>query len=97
MEEIQPGEAAGHGVDGEVLRIFGPTEPRVDVVVNPVEVALEECANGILIASASPLNQGAIIVGWCLRKDPHWDTLWVLPQRRRLRVAELPVSITVTF
>jgi hypothetical protein len=80
LEEIQPGEAAGHGIDGEILRILRPPEASVDVVVDPVEIAFEEDSGRVLVASANPLDERAVVVGRRLTEWLHRVTLWGLPK-----------------
>jgi len=94
LEEIQTGEAAGHGIDGQVLRILCPSEAGVGIVVDTVEVAFEEDPRRVLVASANPLDERAIVVGRRLSEGLHRVTLWALSTRTGMR---LPRTGTYMF
>jgi hypothetical protein len=93
MKEIQAGEAAGHGIDGQVLRILHPSEAGIDIVVDAVEIALEEDPGRVLIASANPLDERAIVVGRRLTEWLHRVTLWGLPSRTGTGLAQAAADI----
>ena len=80
LELIEAGQAAGHGIDGQILRILGPAEAGVDIVVDAVEVALIEGAGRVLVPFAHPLDEWAIVIARRLTQCAHWVTLWAVPR-----------------
>src|SRR5207249_3540223 len=72
---IDAGEAPGHRVDGQVLRIFGSSQPGINIVVDAIEVTLVEGAGRVLIALTHPLDEWAIVIGRRLAQCAHWVTL----------------------
>src|SRR5438105_5813788 len=81
-EEIEAREAAGHGVDGEILRVFRSAEASVYIVVDAVEVAFIKDAGRVLIAFPNTVDERAIVVGRRLSQFAHWVTLWAVPRSR---------------
>src|SRR5205823_14796413 len=75
LEQIDAGEAPGHRVDGQVLRIFGSSQPGINIVVDAIEVTLVEGAGRVLIALTHPLDEWAIVIGRRLAQCAHWVTL----------------------
>src|SRR2546422_610337 len=79
LEEVEAGEAAGHGIDGQVLRVLGAPKAGVGIVVDAVEVALIKRADGVLVPLPHPLDEGAIVVGRRLSEWAHWVPLCTVP------------------
>src|SRR5437588_12110646 len=63
LEQIAAGEAPGHRVDGQVLRIFGSSQPGINIVVDAIEVTLVEDHSRVLIALTHPHDEWAIVIG----------------------------------
>src|SRR2546421_430186 len=80
LEEFETGEAAGHGIDGQILRVLSSSEPGIDIVVDAVEIALIEGAGRVLVAPTNPLDEWAIVVGRRLAQCAHWVTLSTVPE-----------------
>src|SRR3989442_5153649 len=79
LEQVEAGEGAGHGIDGQVLRVLGAPKAGVDIVVDAVEVALIKRADGVLVPFPHPLDEGAIVVGRRLSEWAHWVPLCTVP------------------
>src|SRR5438270_4418553 len=78
LEEVEASEAAGHGVDGQILRVLGPAEAGIDVVIDTVEISLIKDAGRVLIAFSDAFNELAVVVRRRLSQFAHWVTLWAV-------------------